>query len=83
MSYKLVQFPPQASTRAMRVPMRWMGLDGCMSGSGFLNSWLEAEDFDAPRGQLNWGAVAGLAISLVISGGFWAGLGVLAARFLR
>jgi len=82
MSFKLLQFPPQASTRAMRVPMRWMGMDGCLSGNGFLSSWLEDNDLDEPRRQINWGAIAGLAISLAISGGFWAGLGVLAARLL-
>jgi hypothetical protein len=82
MSFRLLQFPPQASTRAMRVPMRWMGMDGCLSGSGFLSSWLEDDDLEEPRRQINWGAIAGLAISLAISGGFWAGVGVLAARLL-
>lgn len=83
MSFKLLNFPPQASTRAMRVPVRWMGLDGCLSGSGFLSSWLEDGGVDEPRRYVNWGAIAGLAISLVISGGFWAGVGMLATRFLR
>ncbi len=84
MSYKLVQFPPQASTRSMRVPVRWMGLDGCLGGSGFLSSWLDDDhDPSKPRRFINWGAIAGLGLSLAISGAFWAGVGVLIAHFVR
>src|ERR1700758_380588 len=83
MSFKLLQFPPQASTRSMRVPLRWMALDGCMGGNQFLSLWLgDDHDSDQSRQRLNWGALAGLAASFVISGGFWAGVGVLVARAL-
>ena len=84
MSFKLLQFPPQASTRSMRVPLRWMELDGCMAGNEFLRSWLgDNNDSDERRQRLNWGAFAGLAVSFVISGAFWAGVGVMLARALR
>jgi len=83
MSFKLLQIPPQASTRSMRVPLRWMELDGGMGGNGFLSSWLGDPDSDQSRQRLNWGALAGLAISFVVCGGFWAGVGVLVARALR
>lgn len=84
MSFKLLQFPPQASTRSMRVPLRWMDLDRCIGGNQFLNSWLgDDDDPYQVRQRLNWGALAGMAISFVISGGFWAGVGVLVARALR
>ena len=84
MSFKLLQFPPQVSTRSMRVPLRWMTLDGCMGANGFLGSWLDDEhDPDQGQRHLNWGAIAGLAISFVISGGFWAVVGVLVARALK
>lgn len=79
MSYRLVQFPPQASTRSMRLPVRWMGLDG------FLSSWLEEDDvvFEPSHRQIDWGVVTGLTLSLVISGMFWAGVGLLVSRFIR
>lgn len=84
MSFKLLNFPPQASTRAMRAPMRWMGLDSGLGSGGFLSSWLDDDnDSDQSRRHLNWGAIAGLALSFVISGSFWAGLGVLVERTLR
>ena len=84
MSFKLLQFPPQASTRTMRVPLRWVGMDECMGGTGFLSSWLgDDNDSDQQREGVNWGAIAGLAVSFVISGGFWAGVGILVARALR
>jgi len=84
MSFKLLQIPPQASTRSMRVPLRWMELDGCMGGNEFLSSWLgDNPGSDQLRQRLNWGALTGLAISFVVCGGFWAGVGVLVARALR
>jgi len=84
MSFKLLQFPPQASTRSMRVPVRWMGLDGCLGGNGFLSSWLDDDNaFGQPRRCINWGAIAGMTLSLVISGGFWAGLGLLISRIVK
>ena len=84
MSFKLLQFPPQASTRVMHVPVRWMGLDSGLGGSGFLSLWLgDDNDLDQPRRRINWGAIAGLALSFVISGGFWAGVGLLVARTVK
>ena len=84
MSFRLLQFPPQASTRSMRLPMRWMGLDGSLRTSGFLSSWLEDDDFDlADARQVNWGALGGLALSLALSGAFWAGVGILVSHLVR
>ena len=84
MSFKLIQFPARASTRIMRVPMRWIELDGNMGGSGFLGGWLgDNNDPDQPSRSFNWGALAGLALSFVIGGGFWAGVGLLIARMAR
>jgi len=84
MSFKLLQFPPQASTRSMRVPVRWIELDECMGADGFLSSWLgDDKDPVNSRAHINWGAVTGLAISLVIGGGFWAVLGLMVARLLK
>ena len=86
MSFRLLQFAPQARTLSMRVPVRWMGLDGNMGANGFLSSWLDGDgdnDREKPRRRINWGAIAGLAVSFVISGGFWTGIGVLVARALN
>ena len=83
-SFKLLQFPPRTTTRAMRAPMRWVGWDGSMGGAGFLSSWLGDDNDSAQQRQgVNWGAIAGLAIAFMISGGFWAGVGVLVARVLK
>jgi len=55
-----------------------------MGGTGFLSSWLgDDNDPDQQRQRVNWGAIAGLAIAFMISGGFWAGVGVLVARTLK
>ena len=55
-----------------------------MGETGFLNSWLgDDNDSDPQRQGVNWGAIAGLAIAFMISGGFWAGVGVLVARVLK
>ena len=84
MSFKLVNFPPQASSRAMRVPMRWMCLESGLGGSRFLSSWLgDDNDSDHRCRRINWGAIAGLALSFAISGGFWAGVGLLIARNVK
>ena len=84
MSFKLVNFPPQASTRAMRVPVRWICLDSGLGGSRFLSSWLgDDNDPDQPGMRINWGAVAGLTLSFAISGGFWAGVGLLIVRNVK
>ena len=55
LSFELLQFPPQTSTRTMRVPMRCVGLDGSMGGTGFLSSWLGDDTDSDQQGQgVNW-----------------------------
>ena len=83
MSFTL-QLPPQATTRAMRDPVRSMGLDGGPEEGGFFSSWLKGKnDLETPRRHINRCLVAGFAISLMISGGFWTGVGVLVAQALK
>ena len=81
MGFRLVRFAPQASTRTMQVPVRWTGLDECAAGSRFLSWWLGDDDSDGSR--VNWGAIAGLALSFVIGGGFWAVVELLAVQALK
>ncbi|HYM77997.1 MAG TPA: hypothetical protein VE377_18625 [Candidatus Dormibacteraeota bacterium] len=89
MSSRLLQFPPQTSTRAVRmraIPLRWVGLDGGLGDNGFLSSWLEDDthtDGTSVRRRINWGAISGLALSLAISATFWAGVALLIARLVK
>jgi hypothetical protein len=51
-------------------------------GAGFLQSWIEDDESNAPK-RTNWGAISGLALSVVVSAGFWTGLAVLIQRVWR
>lgn len=85
MSCKLLQFSPQASTRAVRMKMiseRWPEGYECSRGVGFLPAWMD-NDSGETRRHINWGAISGLALSLAISGSLWAGIGLLIARVVR
>ncbi|HXJ87681.1 MAG TPA: hypothetical protein VMS18_12740 [Candidatus Binatia bacterium] len=83
MSFKLLQFPPHTSTRTVPVRLHWMDLDGPAGPNGFLGSWFDDDnESDLPQRRMNWGAIGGIAISLVFSACFWAGVGVLVARLL-
>jgi hypothetical protein len=88
MSFKLLQFSPQESTRAVRmkmVPERWTEGYEYSRGVRFLPAWLEndSDSLTGTRRHINWGAISGLALSLVISGSFWAGIGFLIARVVK
>ena len=87
MSFKLLQFSPEASTRVrMRaVPERWTRSYEYSRGATFLPVWMDV-DPDPSRDaetRINWGAISGLAFSMVVGAGFWVGLGMLVARALR
>lgn len=87
MSMKVLQFPLQGSTRVIRlraIPEAWVEAYGASRDSGFLSSWLE-DDFEPNRapGRIKWGAIFGLALSLGISAGFWAVVGLIIERILR
>lgn len=88
MSFKLLQFSPQTSTRTVglkMVPERWTEGYEYSHGVRFLPAWLEDDsDFAEGHGrQIKWGAISGLALSVVVSGGFWIGLGLLIARLVK
>ncbi len=85
MSFKLLQFSPQTSTRAVRmrvIPERWTEGYEYSRGVRFLPAWMEDES-DASGKRINWGAFCGLALSFVISGSFWAGVGLLIAHIVK
>lgn len=86
MSFKLLQFSPQTSTRAIRmrmIPERWTEGYEYSRGVRFLPAWMEDEGGASAKRHINWGAVSGLALSFVISGSFWIGVGLLVARLVK
>ena len=86
MSFKLLQFSPQTSTRAIRmriVPERWTEGYEYSRGVRFLPAWMEDEGGASGKRDINWGALSGLALSFVISGSFWVGIGLLVARIVK
>lgn len=87
MSMKVLQFPEQGSTRAIRlraIPEAWVRAYGASGGNSFLSSCF-TDDFepDHAREGVNWGAISGLALSLTVSAAFWAGVGLIVERLLR
>jgi hypothetical protein len=86
MSFKLLQFSPQASTHAVRmriIPERWTEGYEYSRGVRFLPAWMEDEYDASGKRHVNWGALSGLALSLAISGSFWIGIGLLVARIVK
>jgi len=82
-SFKLLHFSPQASSRVIRmraIPEQWS--ESAASESGFVRAWLDHEEI-TPRTETNWGAIYGLALCAVISAGFWTGIALLVERIWR
>ena len=78
MSFKLLPFSPQESTRVIRmqaIPEQWSGPAACSSEIGFLKLFVEDEQTIVEK-RINWGAISGLALSLAVSAGFWMLVGV-------
>ena len=85
MSSKLLHFLPQGSDGSIRVKPS----SDLWSSDGrrleFLESWFVqsyCDDEDLHR-NLNWGAISGMALSLTVSGVFWAGVVLLVERFWK
>jgi hypothetical protein len=79
LSYKLLQLFPQPSTRVTGPSIR-------SDDMGFLQSWFEGgslHDENIARRHVNWGAIAGLAISVALSATLWAGVVWIVARIWR
>jgi hypothetical protein len=89
MSFNSFELSPQASTRVIRmraIPEAWSAPSGCAPDIGFLRSWFEIDsDFEgssAPR-RINWGAIAGLTLSVAVSAAFWTGAALVIERIWR
>ena len=89
MSYKVLQLSPRASTRNTRrssgVQDPWCTSSSTTLDTGFLRSLLEGEsDFDeGSQWRRKWGAIYGMALSVAVSGAFWAGVAWMASRVWR
>ena len=86
-SFRILQFPAEGSNRVLRmrvIPEHWSTPSGYSPEIGFFQSWFEDDSRTEGQnlGSINWGAVAGLALSVVVSASFWAGVGMLIARFV-
>jgi hypothetical protein len=88
MSGKVLQLSPRASTRFIRnrtaVPDSRSAHSVSSLDMGFLPSWFESDsESDQVSRRTNWGAISGLALSVVISGSVWAGVVWMVARFWK
>jgi hypothetical protein len=86
-SFRILQFPAEGTSRVLRmraIPEHWSTPSGFSPEIGFFQSWFQDDSRIEGQniGSVNWGAVAGLALSVVVSASFWAGMGVLIARFV-
>ena len=80
-----MQFPPQSIGRVIRMKAirePWSGPSMYSPGAGFLQSFIENDDSEEPK-RTNWGAISGLALSVVVSAGCWAGIALLIQRVWR
>jgi hypothetical protein len=86
MSYKVLQLSPQPSTHVTRRVMvrdSWNAPPPSVPDMGFLRTRFEYDsdpDEGSAYGRTRWGAVSGLALSLAVSAGFWAGVALIVAR---
>ncbi len=82
---KLLPFSPRTGNRVLRmraIPEQWSGSQLYSPEVAFLRVWLEPEERN-PERRTNWGAISGLALSAVISAGFWTGIAILIGRIVR
>lgn len=84
---KLLQFPPSGSSRVVRmraIPKQWSTPAGYSPDIGFFQSWLEKDTVPGKQAHgHNWGAISGLAISVIVSASFWVGAVMLIQRLLK
>ena len=81
MSYRVLQLSPLSSTRTSRRRINVLESWGSPSANaldmGSLPSWFEYDsefDEDEAYGPTNWGAIAGLVLSVAFSATFWVGV---------
>jgi len=65
------------------VPERWTEGYEYSRGVRFLPAWTDDDGGASGKRDINWGALSGLALSFVISGSFWVGIGLLVAHIVK
>ena len=91
MSYRWLQRSPQDSTRVIRMRITahnaWSTPAGPSPDIRFLRSWFEVDSNSEmesdPQDGVNWGAISGMALAIVVSASFWAGLAFVLTEVLR
>ena len=81
MSFRLLLSSPRPSTRIIRIvaiPQQWCA-PSPYADLGFFRLWFE-DDERTVKNCVNWGAISGLALSLVVSSACWAGLALIVER---
>ena len=84
MSYK-PELSPHASIPEAKVRLALAGLTNAEEMQVF-RTWIEYDSHvkkPEGRGRPNWNAILGIAIIVIVSLGFWAGVGLLVARYWR
>ena len=86
MNYRL-QFSPISGTRESQIDLpsreRWESAPTNWEDATLFRSWLVYDSDVEPnrtRGRINWNVVLGLALAVVVSVSFWAGVGRMIAR---
>jgi hypothetical protein len=89
-SYRRSQLSPQISTRGINFKIAVRSTRSFPSGGSsdaqFLQSWLECDsdlDQEVAEGGINWGAISGLALAIVVSATFWTGIAWAVARIWK
>jgi hypothetical protein len=80
-SFRLLLSSPKPSTRIIRIvaiPQQWCA-PSPYADLGFFRLWFE-DDERTVTNCVNWGAISGLALSLVVSSACWAGLALIVER---
>jgi hypothetical protein len=83
---KLFSQAGTGSTRLASACLPWRAPAGSLRDIHFLRTWIELDSQKSPTGSgksINWSKVFGLTLVLGVSGGFWAGVGLLVARFWK
>jgi len=86
-SFRILQFPAEGTVRVLRmraIPEHWSTPSGYSPDIGFLQSWFQDDSTSSDHNdRTNWGAVSGLALCVVVSVSFWAGVGMLISRLIH
>jgi hypothetical protein len=86
MSGKLLQLSPRASTHVTRKKFAFRDSRNAAASAvdtGLVGTWFDTDDDideNSAYGPTKWGAISGMALSIVVSAGFWAGIAWVAVR---